>query len=618
MKGNLRKLLCLMLAIAMLTVLVAGCGGGGDSKESAKPSASAGADADKDADADADKDADANADDGQILAELPRNETLYIGGQQFTPPTNFNILSGTGAYPCSDARRPLIYETLFMYDPPTGNLEPLVGTGYEWIDDNTLQVKLNPDAKWSDGEVLNAEDVEFSYKMSQTLSIYCSDTWDVCDDIVAVDDETVNFIKKEGVGKNLIERELMKVALLPEHIWAPMMETMEEAEIRQYENFDPVGSGPYKVYYYDDTRLVLIRDDNFWGQAESMWGKLPEPKYICHVIFKDNNANTTAMQAGEVDYNENFIPQIWKLWENGEPYHAYLNDLPYYEPGMLVSLYFNLTTPGLDNPDVRRAIGYAINYPQIIELAMSGYSPDVVPSLLMPDEMEKYLIEDDELKSLRWTYDPDKANEILDGLGAEKGSDGIRVLPDGTRLGFWGLECPKGWSDWTSSLEIVAQSLKAVGIDAGSELPEQSVWLNHSQTGEFDMIMQRPAAYLDPSQPYARAKFIMDGSNTPEIGAQSFENYNRYYNEEATKLVQQIAITEDEEELKKLYTALDKIYLTDIPVVTLMYRPLTFYSVYEGVWTGFAQEGDGTGIPGLACFPYTSYKMLYNLKLVDE
>ncbi|MBC8530661.1 ABC transporter substrate-binding protein [Gehongia tenuis] len=616
MKGNLKKLLCLMLAIAMLTMLVAGCGGGGDSKESAKPSASAGADKDKDTDKDADKDKDASSD--KPLAELPRNETLYLGGQIFTPPTNFNPLSGTGTYPTSSARVPLIYETLFMYNPLDGGLEPLLGTTYEWIDDNTLQVKLNPDAKWSDGEKLTAKDVEFTYKMSQTLAIYCADTWDVCEDIKAVDDETINFVRKEGVGKMLIEREIMKVCILPEHIWAPMMETMEEAEIRQFENFDPVGSGSYKVYYYDDTRVVLIRDDNYWGQAPSMFGKLAEPKYIAHVIFKDNNANTTAMQAGEIDYNENFIPQMWKLWENGEPYHSYMDELPYYEPGMLVSLYFNLTKPGLDNPDVRRAIGYAINYPQIIELAMSGYSPDVVPSLLMPDEMEKYLIEDDELKSLRWTYDPDKANEILDGLGAKKGSDGVRVLPDGTRLGFWGLECPKGWSDWTASLEIVAQSLKAVGIDAGSELPEQSVWLNDSQTGEFDMIMQRPAAYVDPSQPYARCKFIMEGSNTPAIGEQTFENYNRYNNEEATKLVQQIAVTEDEEELKKLYTALDKIYLTDIPVVTLMYRPLTFYSVYEGVWTGFVREGDGSNLPGISCFPYASYKMLYNLKLVDK
>ncbi|MBC8531840.1 ABC transporter substrate-binding protein [Gehongia tenuis] len=606
MKGNLKRILCLALVLALVGLLLAGCGGGTDNESTPAPSA-AGDAADKTPEPSGE---DASAD----VANLPREETMYLGGQIHAPPTNFNPLSGTGAYPCSGNSVFLTYEALFMYNMDTEGLEPLLGTSYEWIDDDTLQVKLNPDAHWSDGEPFTADDVVFSYGMGKDYSLYCSDTWDVCKEIVAVDDHTVNFVRLEGIGKNLIHRQIMNVLILPEHIWQPMTETMEEAEIRQWENWDPVGTGAYKVYYHDDTRVVLIRDDNYWGQADSMFGKLPAPKYLAHIVFKDNAANTVAFQAGEIDYNENFIPQMWKLWENGEPYHAYLDELPYFTPGTIPMLFINMEKPGLNNADVRRAIAHAINYPQIIELAMSGYSPDVVASLLLPAEQEKYLNVDEELESLRWTYDPDKANEILDGIGAEKGSDGIRVLPDGTRLGFWGLECPKSFSDWTASLEIVAQSLKAVGIDAGSELPEQSVWLSDSQNGEFDIIMQRPGSYMDPSQPWARCKFIMDGSKTPPVGDQAFENFNRYKSDEATELVNQIAQTEDLEELKKLYTALDKVYLKDIPVIPLMYRPLRFYCVYEGVWKNFPVAGDGTNIPGMACFPWASLRVLYTVE----
>jgi peptide/nickel transport system substrate-binding protein len=35
-----------------------------------------------------------------------------------------------------------------------------------------------------------------------------------------------------------------------------------------------------------------------------MWGKLPIPKYLGHMIYKDNDAGTTAFKAGEVDVSQ--------------------------------------------------------------------------------------------------------------------------------------------------------------------------------------------------------------------------------------------------------------------------------------------------------------------------
>jgi peptide/nickel transport system substrate-binding protein len=42
---------------------------------------------------------------------------------------------------------------------------------------------------------------------------------------------------------------------------------------------DAVYSGPYHMYFSDDSKVVLIRDDNYWGQDASMFGMLPAPKY---------------------------------------------------------------------------------------------------------------------------------------------------------------------------------------------------------------------------------------------------------------------------------------------------------------------------------------------------
>ena len=619
MKGNLKKLLCLVFAVALLGSLLAGCGGGSEGTPApgdSAPKDSAAADNKDDG-----KDDDANADLANGMT--PREETLYVGGLLWAPPTNFNPISGTSVFPMSGAGgdRTLVYETLFMYNmmnPEGGaaSLEPYLGTEFSFEGD-VLTVKLNQAAKFSDGEPFTAEDVVFTYEMGKTYSIWWSDAWQIFESITAVDDYTVEFKMIEGGNKNMALRQIGRVSMLPKHIWEPWMNEMEEAEVRQLENFDPIGTGPYKIMYYDDTRVVCVRDDNYWGQDESMFGELPAPKYITHILYKDNAGANTAFQNDEIDITECFIPQVWEMWEDGSPIRCYLNELPYHIPGTIPMLFINMEKPGLNNADVRRAIAYAINYPKVIELAMSGYSEDIVPSLLLPQEQEKWLNVDEELESLRWTYDEAKANEILDGLGAEKGSDGIRVLPDGTRLGPWKLECPKSFSDWTASLEIVAQSLKAVGIDAGAELPEQAVWLNHSQTGEFDIIMQRPGSYMDPSQPWARCKFIMDGSSTPAVGEQAFENFNRYKDDRASEIIAEMSATEDEAKLKELYTELDKIYLRDIPIIPLMYRPLRFYTINETTWTGWPTEDNNPdNIPPMTGFDNAAVKMLFMIENV--
>ncbi len=73
---------------------------------------------------------------------------------------------------------------------------------------------------------------------------------------------------------------------------------------------DVVYSGPYHKFFADDTKVVYVRDDNYWGQDASMWGKLPAPKYLAHTIFKDNAAGTTALQAGEVDVSQQFNSNV--------------------------------------------------------------------------------------------------------------------------------------------------------------------------------------------------------------------------------------------------------------------------------------------------------------------
>jgi len=136
---------------------------------------------------------------------------------------------------------------------------------------------------------------------------------------------------------------------------------------------DVVYSGPYHKFFADDTKVVLIRDDNYWGQDASMFGKLPVPKYLAHVIFKDNAAGTTALQAGEVDVSQQFNANVQDLWLKDKlPISTYLPDAPYGIGASLPTAFYNLGADGLDNGVIRKAIAIAVDYDTIIANAMTN------------------------------------------------------------------------------------------------------------------------------------------------------------------------------------------------------------------------------------------------------
>ncbi len=546
--------------------------------------------------------------------QTPRNETMYMNGLQWGAPTNFNLLSGNPAFPINYGNsRELIYETLFMINMLDGKLEPLLGTSYKWTDDKTLRIELNKDAKWSDGKPFTSDDVVYTYKLGKKYSINWSSYWTYIDDVVADGPNAVNIkLNPTNPNKLTVLDSIELIPMLPKHIWEAI-ETKDNndlANIRKEVNADPVGTGPYKMYFYNDQRITVVRDDNYWGKA--LFGKLPAPKYISHVIYKDNASGDLAFKSGQVDVSQQFTPQVWNMWKGGAPVKTYLKNAPYYLPGSMPSIFFNMSKKGLDNPDVRRAIAMSIDYKKVSDLAMSGYSAPMSPSLTLQSPSEMKYVDQNAIKPLQWTTDVKAANALLDKIGAKKGKDGIRVL-NGTRLGPYDIECPYGWSDWNASLEIVAQSAKAIGIEIRTKFPEAPVWTNDLQTGKFDIIMNTPAGGVSPSQPWNRARTIMYSKGVAPVGEMAFWNWGRYKNPKADEIIDKIPSVSDEAQLKTMYTDLTKIWLTDIPSIPLMYRPWEFYTINESVWKGFPVEGDGSNIPPQIAIDGAGVKALYQI-----
>ena len=575
--------------------------------------------------------ADANA--------LPRNETLYFNGQQWGAVACWNPYSSS----CNnalgiaqqDSARVTMFETPYLYDMLDGQVYPLLADGpYTWNDAHTeLTFKLKAAAKWSDGTPVTAEDVAYTWASHVKYNTPTgSGNKDYIDTIEAVDPQTVVIKAKldaDGKAVNpLIVGAYVSTNYVIQKAWTQKLEarSADATAFLADPAEDVVYSGPYHKFFADETKVVFIRDDNYWGKDASMWGKLPAPKYLAHTIFKDNAAGFTALKAGEVDVSQQFNANIQDLWlKDNLPISTYLPEAPYGIGASLPTAFFNLKSPGLDNVAVRKAIAMAVDYDTIIANAMTNQSATFAQaprSLMNPTPGEQAMYDHAAVKDLQWTgKDYEGAKKLLDDAGIkDTNGDGWREL-DGKKLSYVAT-CPNGWSDWQAAIEVVAAAGKEIGIEITTNYPEWSVY----QTVVTKSDAPLPAGYdifmmwsdgAGPTQPWSRIRKLMS-SEFNGMASNWNGNWGQYTNPEADKLIKAIPNETDPAKLKEMYTELVKIYLTDVPSFTLMYRPQSFHAVNESVWTNFPHEGDGTNppVPPLDMTDGWGIAGLYNLTLV--
>ena len=572
--------------------------------------------------------------DGDVV--LPREETLYFAGQQWGAVNSWNIVGtnqnnamaiagNAGGY------RTTMFETLFMYNPLSGEKIGLLADSYEWNEDLTeMTVSLKDAAHWSDGTPVTAEDVVATWDVALLTNngtgagnkAYVAgieatgDKTFVIKAVLTEDGQPVNPLKVEDFICGTPIAQAAWIKTLCDRCDNDPTKILNDA------GEDVVWSGPYHKYYADDQKVVLVRDDNYWGADESMWGKLPVPKYLAHVIYADNAAGELALKAGEVDVCQQFIGNIQNLWlEDDLPISTYYDEAPYGVCLTMPTAWYNMNIPVIaENAALRKAIAMATDYEAIIANAMTNQSPtfaDVPRSLMNPTDGEQALYDHEAVADLQWAgNDIDGANKLLDEAGLlDTDGDGWREY-NGEKISLNAV-CPNGWSDWQAAMQIVAAAGDKIGISIEPEYPEwdimQTRFTDPTQT-EYAIFMWSPDAAA-PSMPWGRCNQFL---SSQFVGLQNnwSGNWGQYVNEEADKILAEIPLTTDHDELVKLYTELVKIYLTDVPSFALMYRPSVFHAVNESVWTNFPTGDDGRNIPPMDCTDGYGIAALYDLELV--
>ena len=389
-----------------------------------------------------------------------RNETLYTGGKQWGPPSNWNPLL-IGDYATGTIG--LVYETLFLYDPLTDKFTPWLAESGKWTDASTYELKIRQGVNWSDGQPFTADDVKFTFELGQKTVLNFSNLWKWLGSITKVDDRTLDFKFTSALYQQW-DNLLYNVPMLPQHLWA----SKDLKDVATGANEKPVGTGAYLYFAYDQTKMVWVRNDNWW--AIKALNLSVAPKYIVDLVNTSNENSLGLVLQGQEDLNNNYLPGISNLLQGGYALHTYYPAAPYHLAANTAWLDVNLQKKPMDDVAFRKALASSINVADIVSRDYGSMVQIANPSGLLPI-WDKY-VDQAVVKKLGTSYDIAKAKSILAAAGyKDVNGDGFVENKDGTPISLK-IIVPNGWSDWMAAI----QSDHPLGTMIFSEIGEPSLF----------------------------------------------------------------------------------------------------------------------------------------------
>ncbi|HDM76344.1 MAG TPA: ABC transporter substrate-binding protein [Deltaproteobacteria bacterium] len=455
----------------------------------------------------------------------------------------------------------LIYEPLLNVNVLTGEVKPWLAESYEWRN-NYLELVfyLRKDVKWSDGVPFTAKDVEFTFKLLKEHSelsagaILGVGLWSTgLKDVVAVDDYTVVFeFSKPSVPTFFY---IVTTFIVPEHIWSKVDDPAK------FTNPNPVGTGPFIFKNFDSANGVetFAKNPNYWQKGKP---------YIDGVKirnFKSNEANIMAIIKGETDWSSTFIPDVNKVFISRNPKvnHAWVTQ------GAMVSFIPNVTKYPLNIAKFRLAIAMALDKEKIAKYGEYGYTPPAHPTGLRIPLLKKWF--DKSLEPLLYSYNPEKAVELIESLGFERNAEGWFINPKtGEPLSF-DLYVVSGWTDWVQSAQIIEDNLKKIGIKLNVKQVAYGQYASALYTGTFDFIFYGPAIGLNP---YYEYRPVLYSKLTAPIGENAAGNFGRWIDPVTDAMFEIFERTTDEAVQKRAMSVIEKIMLTEVPVIPMFYTPV--------------------------------------------
>jgi peptide/nickel transport system substrate-binding protein len=390
-----------------------------------------------------------------------------------------------------------------------------LATASKWSNGfKTLTFTIRKGVKWNDGKPFSAADVAYTFnamksdKAIDVNALWTADGGPLTSVAQKGSDQVVFNFKKAAQPYYYFVSDLTPI--VPKHIWS----TLNQSSLHTYKDTSPVGTGPFKVAGCAPQNIKYTRNPTYWQSTSSH--PVPAVKEVDYPAFLSNTPANLYLSQGNAQWGGQYVPNIHSFYISKDPTHRHY----WFPPVLNVSLFPNLNDPLLKQLAVRKAIAYAIDKPKVGEVGESGYQKPANQSGVITPTFQKWF----DSSLTQPTYNPAKAQQVLKSAGFKKGSNGIYQDKTGKPLSFT-IKTISGFSDWDSSLQLIAQQLKAVGIAVTVQDENTGPYTTDLQSGKFQLAYAGsggPAAAPGPS-PYYELRGLLFGGN---IGSTNFERYN--------------------------------------------------------------------------------------------
>lgn len=492
------------------------------------------------------------------------------------------------------------YMNLTSPDPKT--LQPGPDFAESWTsspDGLTWTFKIR-EGKWSDGQPLTAKDAEWTFNKVMTDDAAKTGNGPAVENfetVTAPDDRTL-VIKTKAPQASMLEN---PIPIVPKHVWEKV------TDMATYENevYPAVTNGPYiPIEHKKDNYVKLKANPDYWkGKA-----KVDE----LQVIFYENpEAAVAGLKKGDIDL-------IGRL--QGPQFAAGAGDaniVQWNTPGRratYLQVNHGATTsddkpvgdghPALKDVKVRQALHYAIDKKALVEQVQEGLAVPADGSIVPPMYSDFFWQAEGADKV---TFDPAKANQILDDAGYKKGADGVRTMPDGKQK----LEFRFSIHTETPSEDKLAQFLTGWFKDIGITLTTRKLDSNKftEETGStalFDIAISGWSVNPDPEEVLATHLC----SRRPTASGEGGGTESFYCDKEYEGLYQNQLKELDRAKRADLIKQMQKNLYTNAPVIAIYYpnnlelyrkdRITSITPVPEG------RQGEGILYGGVSGFPMYS------------
>src|SRR5690625_624908 len=439
---------------------------------------------------------DNNTENDEEVDEGPQEGGTIVGAMHTAPSGQFNPIFYEENYEANIID--FTHESLFSQNEDLEFELNGLAEDYEMNEEQQeMKVFLRKGVKWHDGEELTADDVVFTYQAiadpdyesaggvrtspyASTLKgfeAYRSGESDDFQGVVAEDEHTVIFHFEEPSIHPLY---VANFPIIPKHVYEDIpVADMPEAE----ESLQPgklIGTGPFKfTEMVEREQYVLERHEDYWQGTP----------YLDSIVWRivEQSVTTGLLENGEVDFVADpggIAPSEFEIVSGFD--HIEIIEQADFGYQLLGFKHNHRTTEdvdaGLIEPDnwipnekmpqqVRQAIAYAIDREGLVG---SGHGEGLLHGKGQPINSPiapQFWAYDDEA-AINYTYDPDKAAEILDDAGYTVGDDEWRTDPDGNEW-IIHMNYPLGNELRERAAPIIKDYLEAVGIQVDLRQPQE-------------------------------------------------------------------------------------------------------------------------------------------------